>query len=82
VDGEPLSVRPEPRLVVTANQAAIAAAGTGWVPLSLVLSGCGQIAAGELEIILADFEMPPLPIMWLPGGRNAPARFAVLSILR
>ncbi|WP_448647667.1 LysR family transcriptional regulator [Pseudomonas mohnii] len=76
VDGEPLSVRPEPRLVVTANQAAIAAASLG-LGFTRVLSYqvAGKIAAGELEIILADFEMPPLPIhVVYQGGRNAPAR--------
>jgi DNA-binding transcriptional LysR family regulator len=35
----------------------------------------GKVAAGELEIVLADFELPPLPIHVLyQGGRKAPAR--------
>lgn len=59
----PISVRPEPRLLVTANQAAINAASLGW-GLTRVLSYqvAGKVAAGELEIVLQDFELPPLPI--------------------
>jgi DNA-binding transcriptional LysR family regulator len=34
-----------------------------------------NIAAGELEVVLAGFELPPLPIhVVYQGGRNAPAR--------
>ncbi|WP_085630345.1 MULTISPECIES: LysR family transcriptional regulator [unclassified Pseudomonas] len=74
--GEPVSVRPEPRLVVTANQAAIAAACLG-LGLTRVLSYqvAGKIASGELEIVLAEFELPPLPIhVVYQGGRKAAAR--------
>ncbi|AWM89451.1 LysR family transcriptional regulator [Pseudomonas sp. 31-12] len=74
--GEPLSARPEPRLVVTANQAAITAASLG-LGLTRVLSYqvASKIAAGELEIVLADFELPPLPIhVVYQGGRKAPVR--------
>jgi DNA-binding transcriptional LysR family regulator len=74
--GEPLSVRPEPRLVVTANQAAINAACLG-LGFTRVLSYqvASKVASGELEIVLADFELPPLPIhVVYQGGRNAPAR--------
>ena len=74
--GEPLSVRPEPRLVVTANQAAITAACLG-LGFTRVLSYqvASKVAAGELDIVLADFELPPLPIhVVYQGGRNAPAR--------
>ncbi|WP_064116537.1 LysR family transcriptional regulator [Pseudomonas fluorescens] len=75
-DGEPLSVRPEPRLTVTANQAAITAACKG-LGLTRVLSYqvASKVAAGELEIVLAEFELPPLPIhVVYQGGRKAPAR--------
>jgi DNA-binding transcriptional LysR family regulator len=75
-EGEAISVRPEPRLVVTANQAAIAAACLG-LGLTRVLSYqvAGKVASGELEIVLADFELPPLPIhVVYQGGRKAPAR--------
>ncbi|TFB40300.1 LysR family transcriptional regulator [Pseudomonas sp. F01002] len=74
--GEPLSVRPEPRLVVTANQAAITAACLG-LGFTRVLSYqvASKVATGELEIVLADFELPALPIhVVYQGGRNAPAR--------
>ncbi|MGZ9665555.1 LysR family transcriptional regulator [Pseudomonas sp. GNP014] len=74
--GESLVVRPEPRLVVTANQAAIAAACLG-LGLTRVLSYqvASKVAAGELEIVLAEFELPPLPIhVVYQGGRKAPAR--------
>ncbi|WP_339453132.1 LysR family transcriptional regulator [Pseudomonas sp. EA_5y_Pfl2_R50] len=75
-NGEPLIVRPEPRLVVTANQAAISAACLG-LGLTRVLSYqvANKVAAGELEIVLAEFELPPLPIhVVYQGGRKAPAR--------
>lgn len=74
--GQPISVRPEPRLVVTANQAAITAAGLD-LGFTRVLSYqvSSKVAAGELEIVLADFELPPLPIhVMYQGGRKAPAR--------
>ena len=74
--GEPIIVRPEPRLVVSANQAAITAAAMG-LGLTRVLSYqvASKVAAGELEIVLADFELPPLPIhVVYQGGRKAPTR--------
>ena len=74
--GTPLTVRLEPRLMVTANQAAISAACLG-LGLTRVLSYqvANQVAAGELEIVLAEFELPPLPIhVVYQGGRKAPAR--------
>lgn len=75
-DGEPLVVRPEPRLVVTGNQAAITAASLG-LGLTRVLSYqvASKIASGELEIVLAEYELPPLPIhVVYQGGRKAPTR--------
>lgn len=74
--GEPLNVRIEPRLVVTANQAAITAAALG-LGYTRVLSYqvASKVAAGELEIVLAEFEMAPLPIhVVYQGGRKASAR--------
>jgi DNA-binding transcriptional LysR family regulator len=77
LDGsEALSVRTEPRLTVTANQSAITAARKG-LGLTRVLSYqvADKVAAGELEIVLAEFELPPLPIhVVYQGGRKAPAR--------
>ena len=74
--GNSLSVRLEPRLIVTANQAAISAACLG-LGLTRVLSYqvASQVAAGELEVVLAQYELPPLPIhVVYQGGRKAPAR--------
>ncbi|CAI8768171.1 LysR family transcriptional regulator [Pseudomonas sp. IT-P176] len=74
--GASMSVRLEPRMVVTANQAAITAATLG-LGLTRVLSYqvADKVAAGELEIVLEDFELPPLPIhVVYQGGRKAPAR--------
>jgi DNA-binding transcriptional LysR family regulator len=71
-----LSIRPEPRLLVTANQAAINAAQLGW-GLTRVLSYqvAAQVAAGELELLLERFEPPPLPIhVVYQGGRTVPAK--------
>ncbi|MGV8917219.1 MAG: LysR family transcriptional regulator [Pseudomonas sp.] len=75
-DGKLLSFRPEPRLIVSANQAAINAATLGW-GLTRVLSYqvASKVAAGELEVILQDFEQPPLPIhVVYQGGSRVPAK--------
>ncbi|WP_439887676.1 LysR family transcriptional regulator [Pseudomonas sp. MBLB4123] len=74
--GGPLSVRPQPRLVVTANQAAINAACLGWGPTrALSYQVARQVAAGELEIVLADYELPALPIHVVHlGGRKVAAK--------
>jgi len=77
LDGDKvLSFRPEPRLIVSANQAAISAATSGW-GLTRVLSYqvASKVAAGELEIVLRDFEQPPLPIhIVYQGGERVPAK--------
>ena len=61
--GQPLKVPIEPRLVVTANNAAINLACLGW-GMTRVLSYqvAAAVAAGELELVLEDFEPAPLPI--------------------
>ena len=53
----------EPRLVVSANNAAINLARLGW-GMTRVLSYqvAAAVAAGELEIVLEDFEPAALPI--------------------
>ncbi|MBJ2245114.1 LysR family transcriptional regulator [Pseudomonas haemolytica] len=64
VDGrQPLTVPIEPRLVVTANNAAINLARLGW-GMTRVLSYqvAAAVAAGELELVLETFEPEPLPI--------------------
>ncbi|MDE1164603.1 MAG: LysR family transcriptional regulator [Pseudomonas sp.] len=73
-NGQPLSWRPEPRLVVTANQAAIHAASLGWgVTRVLSYQVARRVAAGELEVVLAEFEPPALPIqvVYAKGARLA-----------
>ncbi|MDQ0741036.1 LysR family transcriptional regulator [Pseudomonas sp. W4I3] len=61
--GQPLAVPIEPRLVVTANNAAINLARLGW-GMTRVLSYqvAAAVAAGELEVVLQDFEPAALPI--------------------
>ena len=61
--GQPLKVPIEPRLVVTANNAAIKLARLGW-GMTRVLSYqvAAAVAAGELELVLEDFEPAPLLI--------------------
>src|SRR5471032_1254996 len=61
--GQPLSVAVDPRLVVTANNAAINLARLGWgVTRVLSYQVASDVRAGALEIILQDFEPPALPI--------------------
>ncbi len=62
-DGRSLTVPITPRLVVSANNAAIQLARLGW-GMTRVLSYqvAAAVAAGELEIVLDAFEPPPLPI--------------------
>ena len=74
--GREFSVQPDPRLVVTANQAAINAARLGW-GFTRVLSYqvAALVAAGELELVLEAFEQPGLPVhVVYQGGRNVPAK--------
>lgn len=71
-----ISIRPQTRLLVTANQAAINAASLGW-GLTRVLSYqvASKVAAGELEIVLQDFEQAPLPIhVVYQSARKVPAK--------
>lgn len=69
-------VRVVPRLVVSSNRAAIEAARLG-AGLTRLLSYQVDtlIAAGELECVLEDFALEPLPVhVVYPGGRRAPAK--------
>lgn len=59
----PLSLRFDPRLVVTANQAAINIACLGWgITRVLSYQVARHVADGALEVVLEDFELPALPI--------------------
>ncbi len=61
--GRPLKVAIEPRLSVTANNAAINLARLGWgVTRVLSYQVAAAVAAGELELVLEAFEPAPLPI--------------------
>ena len=71
-----LAVRIAPTLSVNSNRAAIAAAERGF-GLTRVMSYqiAPQLAAGTLQIVLAAFEPPPLPIHVLyQQGRKASAK--------
>lgn len=71
-----LSVRVAPRLTVSSNDAAIAAATSGW-GLTRVMSYmiAPQLRAGQLRIVLADYEPPALPVHVLhQEGRKPSAK--------
>lgn len=75
-DGGVVPVRVSPRLSVSSNDSAVAAAVSG-VGLTRLLSYqvAPQLAAGELQIVLAGFEPPPLPIHVVHReGRHASAK--------
>lgn len=74
--GKPAVVRIQPRLTVTSNDAAIAAALAGFgVTRLLSYQVTPHLAAGKLKIILGGFEPPPLPIHVLHReGRQASAK--------
>jgi len=57
------TVRVEPRLTVTTNDAAVEAAKQG-LGLTRILSYqvADELAAGELKIVLENYEMPSLPV--------------------
>jgi len=73
---QPLNVAVEPRLVVTANNAAINLARLGWgVTRVLSYQVASDVRAGALEIILQDFEPPALPIhVVFQNGARVPAK--------
>jgi len=61
--GKPVDIELKSRLTVSANQAAITAASMGWgVTRVLSYQVASRVASGELEIVLEDYEQPPLPV--------------------
>ncbi len=75
-DGQPRRVRVDSQLTVTSFQAAVLAAREGW-GLTQVMSYqvARQLASGELEVVLRDFELPPLPVhVVYPEGRKSSAK--------
>lgn len=68
-DDRALALRPEPRLLVSSNQAAINAARLGWGltrVLSYQVAEC--VRKGELEIVLEPFQTAALPVHILYHG--------------
>lgn len=61
--GRPIAIRVTPRLRMNTNDAVIELAARGW-GLSRLLSYqvAPLVADGRLEIVLADYELPPAPI--------------------
>jgi DNA-binding transcriptional LysR family regulator len=65
-----------PALQCNTNEAAIAAAVDGWGLTRVLHYQIGPaLLDGKLQVVLGDYEEPPLPIHVLhPGGRHAPAK--------
>jgi DNA-binding transcriptional LysR family regulator len=63
VQGQPVVLHPQPRLLVSSNQAAINAARLGW-GLTRVLSyqAAQWVEKGELEVVLEAFQTPAFPV--------------------
>lgn len=77
----------DPVLQCNTNEAVIATAKAGWGLARVLHYQIGPaLLAGELRIVLADHEEPPLPIHVLhPEGRHAPAKvraFVDLAVAR
>ncbi|MGY0709702.1 LysR family transcriptional regulator [Azospirillum argentinense] len=77
----------DPVLQCNTNEAVIATAKAGWGLARVLHYQIGPaLLAGELRIVLADHEEPPLPIHVLhPEGRHAPAKvraFVDLAVTR
>ena len=75
-NAEALDVRITPQLIVSTNEAAIAAAKVSW-GLTRVMSYqvAAELASGALQTVLSDFETEPLPIhVIFQEGRRASAK--------
>jgi DNA-binding transcriptional LysR family regulator len=74
--GQDQRVTIHPALVSNTNEAGIAAAIAGWGLTRVLHYQIGSaLLEGKLQIVLADYEEPPLPIHVLyPEGRQAPAK--------
>ncbi|WP_168879243.1 LysR family transcriptional regulator [Rhizobium sp. P28RR-XV] len=66
----------DPLLQCNTNDAVITAARAGWGLTRVLHYQIGPaLLAGELQIVLSDYEEPPMPIHILhPEGRHAPAK--------
>ena len=75
-DGQSLRLNLQSQLTVTSFQAAVAAAREGW-GLTQVMSYqvAPHLASGALQVVLRDFEMPPVPVhLVYPEGRKSSAK--------
>lgn len=75
-DGQPRRLNVQSQLTVTSFQAAVMAAREGW-GLTQVVSYqvAPHLASGALEVVLRDFELPPLPVhVVYPEGRKSSAK--------
>jgi DNA-binding transcriptional LysR family regulator len=74
--GGEIAVNVKPALFSNSNEAAIGAARSGWGLTRALSYQIGpDLLAGRLQIVLEDFEQPPLPVHIVhPEGRNAPAK--------
>lgn len=75
-DGQPRSLRIESQLTVTSFQAAVLAACEGWGLTQVVSYQVARhLASGALQVVLRDFELPPLPVhLVYPEGRKSSAK--------
>lgn len=71
-----ISTMVEPQMFCNSNQAVIDAARAGWGLTRILSYQIGEeLHAGELQIVLADYEEEPLPIHVVhPEGRRASAK--------
>ncbi|UYV16708.1 LysR family transcriptional regulator [Porphyrobacter sp. ULC335] len=71
-----ITVNVKPALLSNSNEATISAARSGWgLTRALSYQVGPDLAKGSLQIVLEDFEQPPLPVHIVhAGGRNASAK--------
>ena len=71
-----VAVNVKPALFSNSNEAAIGAARSGWgLTRALSYQVGPDLLAGRLQIVLEDYEQPPLPVHIVhPEGRNASAK--------
>jgi DNA-binding transcriptional LysR family regulator len=74
--GKKISIKANPRLTVTNNEAAIQAALQGFgITRLLSYQVAAHLASGQLQTVLQEYEPPPLPIHVLHReGRQASAK--------
>lgn len=77
-NGHSLHIKPDLKLTVSTDQAAIRIASLGW-GLTQVLSYqiADKVTAGELEIVLENYEQAPLPVrICFQADRKIPAKIS------